>query len=123
MKINLKEGQKVLDKAGNLYIIEKGDTLMEASVSSSVFNKINKELHAIGLEYYKEIPLQYIFDLFIDEGITPIQEDKTPWSGMLVGKEGRDFIELMYNGEVLKRVLNISWYKMPSGNYEIVAYV
>jgi hypothetical protein len=90
--------------------------------NSSTFNKINKTLVEMGKKYYPEIPLKQIFSLFEEVGITPVQEDMTPWDGILVGKEGQTIIDLMEDGKLLKRALNISWYKMQSGRYEIVAY-
>jgi len=37
--IKLKEGQKVLDEDGNIYLIEKGDSLQEGSLQTKLFKK------------------------------------------------------------------------------------
>jgi hypothetical protein len=106
-----------------MMLLKLGGNMVKDKISTQTFVKLNRELHAISLKYYDAIPLDAIFKLFEDQGITPIQEDLTPWSGMLIGSNSRATIELMYEGAKLKRrALTLSWYLMPSGKYEIVAY-
>ncbi len=44
--VTLKEGQKVLDEDGNLYEIEKGDSLQESKLSSSILRDYEKRANA-----------------------------------------------------------------------------
>jgi hypothetical protein len=81
-------------------------------------NRINKELHALPI-YFSEIPLDVIFYIVRDHAGQVVQEDGTPWSGLLCGDEGNTRFAI----EGRKFFLYLSWYKMNSGNYEIVAYV
>ena len=96
---------------------------------------INRSIHDLG-SYHDKIPLGSIFDILKNNGVMPIQEDGTYWSGMLIGgkecgEEGtKDQVALIdlainVNGQYLpcKQGLSLSWCKMPSGKYEIVAYV
>jgi len=78
----------------------------------------NNQLHTIGRTYYRAIPLSEIFQAARLVG-EPVQEDGTPWSGLLCGREGRAEIEL--NGSRLW--LHLQWYRLESGNYEVNAYV
>lgn len=94
----------------------------ETSLPASVYKRINNKLYDLCRELYRDIPLDKLFEVFEDEGMTPVQEDGTRWSGFLTGREGRASIEIMFNGEKLKRALTLTWYKMDSGRYEIVAY-
>lgn len=79
----------------------------------------NAELADISKHYYERIPVGKIFDACRKDGLEPIQEDGTPWEGMLLGAEGRTSIELQGS----KKRLHIAWYKMPSGRYEVTPYV
>ena len=111
--------------------------LTQRKVNIPAKNKqnINRSIHNIG-SYHQEIPLQTIFDILKDNNIIPIQEDGTYWSGLLIGgkqcgEEGtKDQVALIdlainINEQYIpcKQSLAISWCKMPSGKYEIVAYL
>jgi len=86
-------------------------------------------------KYLERVPLVDIFHIIHDEGYVPLQEDDTEWSGFLVGPEGRAHIilgdsESFVMGDYgepiyvpLNLSLNITWYRMESGRYEVVAYV
>ena len=63
-------------------------------------------------------------------GLIPVDEDGEKWQGMLMGEEGRTSIDLVLRnpdrmtvGEPKDMKLHLQWYKMPSGNFEINAYV
>jgi hypothetical protein len=83
-------------------------------------NNVNKQLNALGKNYFPSIPLNLIFSI-VEIGLESeiIDEDGTPWSGFLLG----DSSNTTFNIRDKKYVLYLSWYKMPSGNYEIVAYL
>lgn len=82
-------------------------------------DSINKELHSMGFEYYPEVPLSDIFAIVEKKAGMVVQEDGTPWSGLLCGDDGRAKFEVAG----YKFLLHLTWHRMPSGNYEIVAYV
>lgn len=71
------------------------------------------------------IPVDQIFGILRDYGITPVQEDGTPWSGIFCGQQGRANIDLLdINGEPIEIVmLRISWYRYETGRYEIITYL
>jgi hypothetical protein len=99
-----------------------------------VKSKINKDLTKMtsGNKYFDSIPLEDIFDILKKYGVTILMEDQTRWSGFLAGADARDTFDLGYieSKDANKRHIVIdnsslvmSWHKMPSGRYEIVAYV
>ena len=60
-----------------------------------------------------------------------LQEDGTPWQGMILGREGRASFNLAIDGTendfgfytAIENALVMSWYKMQSGRWEVVAYI
>lgn len=82
---------------------------------------INKLLHQLTTnQYFNSIPLNMIFYIVEHEtGSKIVQEDGTPWSGFLLGDNS------WTNFTIAKRkyTLRLEWYKMPSGRFEINAYV
>lgn len=98
----------------------------DVSIPSRIRSKINDVLHSISTKYHKSIPITDIFNALKSQDVLPVQEDGTEWSGLLVGREGRATIDLVRNAEEktpFKSSLIMSWHKMPSGNYEINAYL
>jgi hypothetical protein len=93
---------------------------MNTQTANTRKNRVNKFLNILGKHYFTEIPLDKIF-AFVETGFESkiIDEDGTPWSGLLLGDNSRTTFKI----ENIKYTLFLSWYKMPSGNYEIVAYV
>lgn len=98
-------------------------------------NRINRAIHALG-NYHEEIPLGRIFEICQENGVKVLQEDGTPWSGFLVG--GAECGSEKANSQIAhfdlavdrdgqwnpsNNILNMTWCVMPSGKYEIVAYV
>ena len=83
-------------------------------------NNVNKQLYALGKNYFPSIPLDLIFKI-VEIGLESkiVDEDGTPWSGLLLG----DNSHTTFNIRNKRYVLYLSWYKMQSGNYEIVAYI
>jgi len=105
-------------------------------MNTGVKNKINKEIGALitpknKTRYFKEVPLQELFNILDHYGIVPLQEDNTEWSGILTGREGRAFLRLApkdtKEDKTYTRYTNagmlITWYKIGSGKYEIVCYI
>jgi hypothetical protein len=81
---------------------------------------INNFLNQIGKTYHEQIPLSDMFSIIKNNDFIPIQEE---WSGFLCGSEGRALIELINNRTSKKKHLCLSWYRMPSGKYEVTSYV
>jgi hypothetical protein len=83
-------------------------------------NNVNKLLGVVGKTYFPSIPLDLIF-MIVETGFESkiIDADGTFWSGFLLGDNSNTTFKIKDR----KYVLFLSWYKMPSGNYEIVAYV
>ena len=99
--------------------------MAEASVTqsarpsrASAIRKANDQLHAVCAGYHPAIPLSKIFDAARIVG-EPIQEDGTPWTGILCGRNGGANIEIRGS----KCRLHFQWYTMESGRYEVVAYI
>jgi len=89
------------------------------------FSSFSKELVKISQDYYPHIPLRDIGLAAEHNGLALIDEDGSPWEGILTGREGRCTIELGdYNSHhPTGKQLQVQWYKMPSGKYEINLYV
>ena len=102
-------------------------------LSSSVRKKINAELSTICTSngnYYDAIPLQEIFDILKNTGdILVIQEDGTAWDGILAGADAHASFDIVKKDDagVYRLISNcnlqLSWYRMGSGRYEITTYV
>ena len=74
--------------------------------------------------FFDSIPLKDLFDALKEHGMIVIQEDGTPWSGLLCGEIGDANFDLQMNGEPINNaVLCIQWYKMASGRYEVCGYL
>ena len=78
-----------------------------------------------------QIPWIEITGILEKEGVVVLQEDYTEWSGFLLGQEGQADFETglaetksecgMY--EVIPHILRLSWYRFPTGWYEVIAYL
>jgi len=113
------------------------DYLSKTFLKAGVKNKLNKQIHTLlKPTYFDSIPLSQIFNILIKQGITPLQEDQTAWSGFLLG--GRKKTEQVYFNlgwtdtkdkdkrmqAIPNSVLSLSYYIMPeSGRYEVIAYI
>jgi hypothetical protein len=82
-------------------------------------NRINREIYPLTTHYYLAIPLDIIFSIVEKHAGMVIQEDGTKWSGILCGENGSGRFAIKNS----KLILYLGWYQMPSGNYEITAYV
>ena len=87
--------------------------------------RINKSLSALG-SYHPEVPLNEIFECVNAQYGTPVQEDGTPWQGMLCGAQGQTTIPVVWVDGSKPMYLHLLWYKMDTRTgyrYEIVAYI
>ena len=80
--------------------------------------------------YFSTIPRMEIFEPIEAAGFAVLQEDFTKWSGLLCGREAHVYFSLGCNPdeygvyeEVTNAMLAMSWYQMPSGHYEVLAYI
>lgn len=81
-------------------------------------DQTNREINKLGI-YHPLIPLFHIFEIVRAHIGEVVQEDGTPWSGLLLGDDSSANFDI----ENSRLVLRVMWHKMPSGNYEITAYV
>jgi hypothetical protein len=105
---------------------------MKMKISKTVKNKINRYLYLLGFnKWYTNIPLTYVFDKLKEFDLIPLQEDNTEWEGILCGYQASMNVPLGISSSITtdgmykpsNLYLSFSWYKMPSGKYEIVSYV
>jgi hypothetical protein len=86
--------------------------------------KVNAALMELTVNRYeRHVPLGRVREALNALGFELLDEEGAPWSGLLCGDEGRATFDLSYLGTPVPRVLVLSWYRMPSGNFETVAYV
>lgn len=105
----------------------------------SNITKINKDLQKVMKKtYFKAIPLKEISDVLKKYNVILLQEDGTEWDGFLIGgvdKTEQVYFDLGWMDKVDTKtgvvryeripdsMLALSYYKMPSGKYEVIAYL
>jgi len=106
------------------------DTEKKARINIGSKKRMNTPLWEMSRQYHRSIPLDNIFMVLKKEGVVPVQEDWTPWAGLLLGREGRASIDLVKRAPdgtyhpVVNAMLVLSWYKMEeTDNYEVNVYV
>ena len=105
------------------------DEVRPPSVDPRVKKVLNKYLNALGNKYWDDIPVSEIVDEFRQQGLTVDGLKKDPAGtenigSDAVGKSGREQSTIYKGGEEVKNArLILSWYVMPSGKYEVTAYV
>ena len=94
-------------------------------LTARVRKPLNKALYPLTTKYHDAIPLSEIFGILKDFGLIVIQEDGTPWAGLLCGNEECVNFDLKTTDDqyVENACLAMSWYRMPSGRYEVNCYV
>ena len=95
-------------------------------IKQQLRRKANKALrNVLKPTYFKDIPLDEIFDaLNKSADLIVIDEDGEEWSGMLLGNDSYTTFNLGYHGKLVSNAeLWLSWYRMPSGKFEIVGYL
>lgn len=84
-------------------------------------NRTNRALTPFNRNYFDAIPLSDVFNTVENiMGGRIVQGDGTPWSGLLLGEDGRAQFQI---SGFRTASLYMSWHKMESGRYEIVTYV
>jgi len=106
---------------------------MKKSLATKAVKRINAVICALP-NYHNEIPLGTIFSVMEENGLVALQEDGTRWDGLLCGtNEHASFAIGSLSDPVrhdwgttyaeVAHMLEISWYRMSSGRYEIVTYI
>lgn len=83
------------------------------------------ELAPLCKTYWQSIPIGKICDIARSCKLELVDESGEPWEGILTGRDGRCDIEIA-DAESLDstgQYLHLQWSKMPSGRYEINAYI
>ena len=103
------------------------------NIKQTIRNRVNRVLAPIGRTFHEKIPLNDIFQACTNVGLQPLQEDGTPWSGILCGDNGRTTFDLAFiererpgyhtSTPVQNAVLVLEWHRMSSGTYEINTYL
>lgn len=70
--------------------------------------------------YFVQIPLCDIFNAVKANGGLVVDEAGNEWSGLLCGRDGQATFPVV--GIKGLRSVYVSWYTMPSGKYEVIAY-
>jgi hypothetical protein len=110
-------------------VLEK--SLSRVRLDPSIKKKINKKLNDnFSYNYFSSIPLKDIFNVLKGYRIVVVDEAGEQWSGFLTGSSGRAYLDLVLVDEITgefrvisNSILSLSWYKMPSGRYEITLYL
>jgi len=128
------KGFKEFGKAGRDAWVQQHESLDESAtrLPANIRRKMNGAISNIIRVPRRDIPLGMINDVLKKHGYLLVQEDGTPWSGFLTGREGRTNIEIGVGGTsdefgihevVSNAMLVLTWFKMQSGSWETVAYV
>lgn len=98
---------------------------MRNVLKANAKRRVNRQFNeTINNTYHPAVPMNKICKILKDSDITLLQEDGTPWSGFLCGTKGTDNFEIANEeGLITNCWLFLSWYKMSSGNYEVITYV
>lgn len=112
---------------------------MRKTLPSKIKKKVNKALNSLTTnKYFDNIPLNEIKRILERVDIILLQEDGTPWSGFLLGDSANASIVVGDKNDIVKSYgdsiismyrpytntrLQLSWYKMPSGKFEVGAYL
>jgi hypothetical protein len=74
--------------------------------------RVNVELYEMGLTYHDGVPLSHVNEILCVNGFNPLD------AMILCGRTGQ-----LHESVGRNRWLSLTWYKMASGRYEVIAYV
>ena len=137
---------KVIEKLSQAVIVKdfKDKINISVSLKKAVMKDLNKLLMPLNkTEYFSQIPMKELFRILNSHNLEAIDEDGTLWSGFLTGETGKASIQLAFkdklrqlkkdmripqdNTHVYRYVNNsdliLTWHKMESSRYEVVAYL
>jgi hypothetical protein len=94
-------------------------------INEKIRKAVNNRLYTLSKVRHPSIPLDDMFKALEDNGLTPIQEDGTKWSGFLCGLAGEAILNVINEeGKLIKHFLCFQWYKDASQKtYELNAYL
>ncbi len=120
----------------NLTMSVPKDFMAKQRFNASIRNRINKDIHKIlKPTYFKAIPLKAIMDSMGKHGVVLLDDDYTEWSGFFTGGvKDTQMVHFLLGWKDTKddngmhRVIpnaafTMSYFKMPSGKYEVIGYV
>jgi len=83
----------------------------------TAIEQVNTDLNKLTFQkYHPQIPLSQIEDIVKDAGFPP----PTGWSRAIIGPQGMTATTINKSPDIF---LHLSWYKMESGRFEVIAYV
>jgi len=85
---------------------------MTATEERNARRRVNNALNTLGRLYHDGLPIDRVDDILTAHGFEPTQP------AIYCGRDGRVTERV---GE--RSYLTLTWHKMPSGRYEVVAYV
>ena len=97
-----------------------------AKLDKKVERQVRSAINNIGKQnYWRQVndPLDKIDKVLRQHNIRMVDEDGTDLSAMFIGDQSDTDISLMLGDQFLEKQLYLSWYKMPSGKYEVVVYL
>jgi len=83
----------------------------------------SRELYEMGKKYHQNVPISQALDALKKHGLNGVDDDGSPWEGMLTGRDGRAHIDLADASGKVVNGMAIQWHKMDSGRYEFNAYL
>lgn len=100
---------------------------LNKKLSNFIRNKINDAFSSknFGI-YFGKIPFDKIDDILKKYDLMLVQEDGTPWEGIISGESGKTTIDVarISDNVIMKNTsLFLSWYKMDSGKFELIIYL
>ena len=112
---------------------------MRKTLPPKIKKKVNKALHSLTTnKHFDSIPLNDIKRILERADLILLQEDGTPWSGFLMGDSASASIVVGDKNDIVKSYgdsiiavyrpytntrLQLSWYRMPSGKFEVSTYL
>lgn len=88
--------------------------------NQTIINQTNRALNTLTSgKYFESIPLDQIFSIVRNHAGEVVDVDGTPWSGILCGENETAHFSIRN----FTRQLHLSWYRMPSGRYEVTVYI
>lgn len=111
--------------------------MRQKRLPTPIKKKVNKALlNLTRNKYFSTIPLKTIETILSENDIILLQEDYTPWSGLLLGDASKVSIVVGDKNDIVRKLgfvtvfasyvntsLELSWYRMPSGKFEINIYI
>jgi hypothetical protein len=96
---------------------------IKQAVRRPLISRLHKEVNSL---YHSGIPTDQIDAILRTRGFMLCCEDGTPFSAFFCGESSctlLHFADVATGEMVVNCYLSLSWHQMPSGRYEIVAYL